>query len=116
MGVLMFFRVQRKLDRGKGRTVYAGTITRLAWLTPDDQQRLVHCGAVTEVAPPPLRILPGWKVRSEKLRTHGITTAIQFLEADNALLQDILNVKREATIKQWKAGLELQLVAKPQSG
>ena len=112
----MFYRVHNKLDRGKGRVIHPGSLTRLVWLKPDDRQRLVHCGAVTEVAPPPLRILPGWKVRSEKLRTHEITTAIQFLEADNALLQDILNVKREATIKSWKEGLELQLVAKPQSG
>ncbi len=112
----MFYRVQRKLDRGKGRIVPVGSTTRLAWLTPDDQQRLVHCGAVTEVAPPPLRILPGWKRRSELLRTHGIQSAIQFLEADNALLQDILNVKREATIESWKKDLELQLVAKPQQG
>lgn len=111
---MAFYRVHTPLNRGKGRTIHPGSLTRLEWLTEENQQRLVNCGAVTVASPPPLRILPGWKTRAEKLRTHGIVTAVHFLEADNALIREILAVKREATIEKWKTELEKQLRAGPQ--
>lgn len=117
MGVLMaFFRVHVPLDRGKGRIVHTDSLTQLAWLNEEDQIRLVQCGAVSRVAPPPLRILPGWKTRGERLAPHDIITVVDFLEADNALLQDILVRRKEATIIGWKTLLEQQLVARPQKG
>lgn len=96
--------------------VHTGSLTRLGWLNQENQLRLVRCGAVSRVAPPPLRILPGWKTRAERLQKHGIIDAVQFLEADNALLQDILVRRREATIKTYKNDLEQQLIARPQKG
>jgi hypothetical protein len=113
---MAFYRVQNVLDRGKGRQVHPGTLTRLAWLSDENRQRLVDCGAVTVASPPPLRILPGWKVRAGKLRKHGIITAVHFLEADNEKLNDILKPAREAVIDKWKEELEKQLSAPPQKG
>jgi hypothetical protein len=66
------------------------------------------------VAPPPLRILPGWKTRAERLEPEGIVDVVQFLEAENATLQDILVRRREETIIGWKNQLEKQLTAGPQ--
>ena len=118
MGVLRMalYRVHNPLDRGKGRTIHTGSLTRLAWLTPENQQRLADCGAVSMVSPPPLAILPGWKIRAEKLTPHGINDVVEFLEADNAKLQDILDVRKEMTIGTWKYDLEQQLIARPQRG
>jgi hypothetical protein len=61
-------------------------------------------------------ILPGWKLRAEKLEAHGIVDAVQFLEADNGWLRDISGARREETIIGWKQRLEQQLVAKPRRG
>ena len=111
---MAFDRVHVPLNRGKGRTHHPGTTTRLDWLSEEDQQRLVNCGAVTVASPPPLRILGGWKTRAATLRSHGIVTAVHFLETDNEMLMDILAVKREATIDKWKTELERQLTVGPQ--
>lgn len=113
---MAFWRVLSPLDRGKGRIVHPGSTSRLAWLSEEDQKRLEHFGAVSMVAPPPLRILPGWVTRAERLEKHGIVDVVQFLEADNALLQDILVRKREETIIAYKTELEKSLTARPREG
>lgn len=73
---------------------------------------LLEKGAIAEVAGPPLYVLPGWKVRAEKLAFIGVTMVHEFLEHDVQELATTMGV-RIATIEKWEAELVRWLVPAP---
>jgi len=97
-----------------GEVAPAGSLVRLPWLERDPAglQALIDKGAVARVAPPPLAVLPGWKIRSGKAKGLGIEDAEQFLEADDADLARSLGARVE-TVQKWKRELSDFLKAPP---
>ena len=95
--------------------LYAGSITRLEWLRPEQIGRLLAIGAVSRAATPPLMVLPGWKLRAGKLQQIGIVTVEDLLEADVAQVMEHMEVKRAETIEKWQAQAtqEILVSAKP---
>lgn len=89
-----------------GEVAYAGSLVRLPWLEKNlaGLQALVDKGAIARVAPPPLTVLPGWKVRGRKAQVHGIEDAEQFLEASDADLAEWMGTKEEM-VRRWKSEL-----------
>ncbi|UCC74288.1 MAG: hypothetical protein JSV86_06955 [Gemmatimonadota bacterium] len=71
---------------------------------------LVKARALAEVKPPPLSELPGWTTRAEKLADAGVVTAVDFLEADDGLLKEILNHKTTRSINKMRDELRGWLV------
>jgi hypothetical protein len=69
-------------------TLPRGSLSRMLTSKPDVIERLRSKGGIAEIAPPPLAILPGWKLRSAKLAKIGIVSAVDFLEtADDGILK-----------------------------
>ena len=95
-----------------GETAPEGSIVRLPWLEKDPAgiQALMDKGAIARVSPPPLGVLPGWKIRSQKAQRFGIEDAEQFLEAGDADLARWMGAKEE-TIRKWKKELTGFLIA-----
>lgn len=91
---MALFRALLNLDKG-GKTIYAGSFTRLEWQTPQQQQVMIDVGAVAEVSAPPLEALPGWSTRAVKLAPLGIVDVVQFLEADPDEIARTLRRKTE---------------------
>jgi hypothetical protein len=96
------------------RIIEAGSIDRLEWLddNPNGIAALVEKGAIARINPPPLAILPGWKIRSGKVKVSGIEDVEQFLTADDAVLVKCLGIKVE-TVQRWKQDLIGFLQAPP---
>ena len=109
---MAIYRVLRRLDRGRGRIIEPGTLTRLEWLRdrPEDVLRLLNVGAVAEVSPPPLAVLDGWQERSKRLAEWDIHDAVQLMEANAELLADQVGV-RPRTIRKWQQQAEECLLA-----
>ena len=72
-------------------------------------------GKVSKVAAPPIGIMPGWKKRAEKLKTHHVEMVDELLDLDTAELAKIFKVKPE-TAAGWKAELRAYLEAPQRSG
>jgi len=109
------YRVLRQLHAGKRGLIYAGSLTRLEWLGDDGIEKLVAVGAVSEVQPPPLAVLPGWKRRAAPLAKMDIVDVTQFLLADtDAIAQQV--GRKAATVEMWKREVEGWLQADPPSG
>ena len=102
------------LSLKKGQVAYAGSLVRLEWLdgNPAGVQALVDKGAISRVKPPPLAVLPGWKIRSGKVKVYGIEDAEQFLAASDVELAGALNVRAE-TVQKWKKELTAFMQAPP---
>ena len=92
---MALFRVLVALSKG-GTVIPAGSFTRLEWLKPAQQAVMSEVGAVSEVATPPLEMLPGWSTRAAKLAAVGIVDVVQFLEADTETIGQALRRKAEA--------------------
>jgi hypothetical protein len=109
---MALYRVLKRLGRGKGKIIEPGTLSRLEWLgeRPDDIQRLIAVGAVAEVAPPPLAVLPGWELRSEKLVQCDVIHVVHLLEANAELLAEKVGVQPR-TIHKWQREAEECLLA-----
>ena len=108
----MLYRVLKKLSRGADKILKVGEFTRLGWLTEGQVARLMAVGAVSEVAPPPLSEIPGWKGRSDRLETIGINDAVEFLEADPREVAKTMRVK-PATIARWQVEAKTWLIVEP---
>ncbi len=105
------YRALRALSKKHDEITPRGAIVRLEWLNEEQIAKLVQCGAISRVKPPPLHVIPGWKLRAGKLHKVGITDTEQFLEADNEALAEKMEVK-PATIEQWKADLWTWLIVR----
>ncbi len=98
---MSLYRVLEPLS--KRETVYRpGQVLRLEWLKPEQVEILVQKGAVSRLQPPPLHVLPGWKLRAAKLQKQGVTNVEQFLEMDSEELAGRMEVQPK-TIEGWKA-------------
>ena len=106
---MAMFRVLVALSKGT-TIIPAGSFTRLEWLRPAQQDVMVETGAVSEVAAPPLEMLPGWSTRAAKLALVGIVDVVQFLEADTETLRDVLHRKAE-TVESYRRELYSWLTA-----
>ena len=76
---------------------------------------LVKVGAISEVSPPPISEIQGWKKRSEKLEKIGVMTVGQFLEADIAELAKAVRVT-QATVLRWQQEFKEELQPPPLDG
>ena len=97
---MTLYRICRPLGRDS-RVLPRGSISDLSWLTPPQREKLIEVGAVAYVGAPPLAELPGWKLRAPRLAKIGIISIIDFLEAEEGRIQEILKVRPE-TVRQWK--------------
>jgi hypothetical protein len=100
------YRVMRVLRTGnkKGAVdglMRPGTLTRLDWLTDEQIALLVQRGAVIGASAPPLSVLRGWKLRSQRLQAMDILTITDLLEADVDQVASEMRV-RPATVKRWQ--------------
>lgn len=107
----MLYRILIDIRRGE-TTLLRGSLTRLEWLSPAIQERLVTRGAVTPVGTPPLTVLPGWQLRGAKLARIGIADAVQFLEADVDRVAGFMRVK-PVTVVGWQQEVTGWLSAGP---
>ena len=108
----MVYRVLKKLSLGEDKELKVGEFTRLEWLTGDKVARLMKVGAVSEVAPPPLSELPGWKARAERLAAVGVGDTLEFLETDPKDIAKRMKV-RPATIVRWQGEVKKWLIVEP---
>jgi len=105
------YRVLRSLDRGS-RIIEPGQIIQIDWLSPENVGRLETVGAVAQVHGPPLVELPGWQLRSERLAGAGITTAVEFLEADSAEVEGRIEAQ-PGMVDKWKQDVQKWLLPPP---
>ena len=97
------YRVLRKLSKGR-QEYQPGDLVVLNWLDETGIGRLVGVGAVARIAAPPLRELPGWTLRAEKLAAIGIEDAEQMIEADAAMVAAACEAQ-EKTVRWWQEEL-----------
>lgn len=71
----MLYRVLRKLSTGH----VFGDVTDGSGM---DVPALLRANAICAIVGPPLNVLAGWTTRAELLEPIGITTAMEFLDAD----------------------------------
>jgi len=87
----MLYRVLDDISDGK-RTFSRGTISPLKGVTPAGIVTLLERGIIASVRSPPLRVIPGWEQRAELLKTQGITTVEDLVEADLGEVSEALDV------------------------
>lgn len=100
----MIYRVIQRLSVG-GKTGYVepgGTVSDEG-LGHRVVAILIKKGAISPVKPPPLDILPGWKLRAKRFKEAGYN-AITLLECDAALIAKKTGYK-EQSIERWKKEL-----------
>ena len=93
----------------KDATVQRGSLSRLLMCKPETIEILKRRGGVAEVAPPPLGVLPGWKIRANRLAKLGIVTAVDFLEADGAAVVKLMRIN-ETVLGNWQREVEGWLI------
>jgi len=108
----MMWRTLKKLSKGFDTVVPEGSITALEWIDDDGLERLQRVGAIARLTAPPLRKLPGWELRSERLKEVGITTAEQFLETDDKELAGKIGADPR-TVARWRDELLNRWLAVP---
>ena len=104
--------LDRPLNAGKHGLLGAGSLTQLEWLDERQLGKLLELEIVSEVAPPPLKILPKWKQRAKRLATAGIVDAVQLLLADSAEVAERVGLKAEM-IDRYKDSVREWLTVKP---
>jgi len=95
------WRVHSKLDIGKGKILHPGSLSTLGWLSRRGLERLQMKGSISKVSAPPLAVLPGWVLRSQKLLKVDIEYVDQFIESDPAEIADKIGVQPQ-TIEKWQ--------------
>jgi len=98
----MIYRVLARLSAGSrlGGYIEAGSMVSDNDLTPRVIAILVDRGALSPVAPPPLGVLPGWKLRAKRFEEAGYD-AISILESDSATVAQETGYA-ERSIEKWK--------------
>lgn len=102
----MIFRVLRRLATGPNLNTYVepGSTVRDDRFRPRIVQRLIKVGAIAPVSAPPLSVLRGWKLRSERLEEAGYG-AIKFLETDDETIAKATGY-HVRSITKWRKELE----------
>lgn len=80
---------------GDGQVIPAGTLDELKRVSGGALEILLDREVVTEAQSPPLRILPGWEERAEKLEEVGIETISDLVTADVEEVAKELDVPAE---------------------
>ena len=70
--------------------------------------------ALAVVSTPPLRELPGWKLRAKKLAEAGIIMVQDLLEAEDETVREAVGHKTTRAAKRWKREA-LKWLAAPES-
>lgn len=109
---MALYRIVSPVAKGD-QIIPVGTVGKLEYFTPQSLAALLRKGAITEVSPPPLSIMPGWKLRSAKLAKIGIEDAVQLLEGDTDDLMRSLRMTRVG-VQKWKKDAEDLLTVDPQ--
>lgn len=104
------WRIHSRLDIGKGKILYPGSLSTLHWLDRKGLQRLEMKGSISKVSAPPLAILPGWILRAERLSSLGIEYVDQLIACDEKDLAEKAGLQ-ERTILKWKDEVEQWLIA-----
>ena len=101
----MIYRVLARLSVGAilGGYLEAGGMVSNRDFSPHVVAILVDRGALSPVAPPPLEVLPGWKLRAERFEKAGYD-AISILEGDTPLIAQETGYA-ERSIEKWKKEL-----------
>jgi len=95
------YRILKNLDAGGLGIIQKGEFRTLYWAGEGNITKLKQVGAVAEIHPPPLAILPGWQLRAEKFSKIDVLDAGQFLETNVSALAKAVNVRLK-TIDKWK--------------
>ncbi len=110
------YRALQNLDF-KGQIVKRGSLLRRNRFKPSTAAKLLRVGAIAEVRPPPLAVLPGWETRARRLEKLGIITVIDLLEGGDeqeTAIKRAFRIRPE-TLERWKAEAEGWLTAKSEN-
>lgn len=89
------YRILDSLRWGNGRRLKAGTLDPLKGVSSKVRAILEARGAISRIVAPPLRIMPGWKERAEKLEQAGVEDVNDLLDADLRVLSEELDTPVE---------------------
>jgi len=105
----MLYRVLKPLSTGHK----IGDVAPASEFRVEAIPRLLEVRALAELHAPPLRALPGWTRRAERLARLDIELADEFLECDEEVVATELKYKVK-TIERWKAEV-LQALRAPRT-
>lgn len=97
----MIYRAVRRIAVGE-QFIEPGTVGAMERLGGHAKAVLLARGALAEVAPPPLSVLPRWRVRAKALGKLGVLDAVQLIEGDADGLGKALGVSAAAVVA-WQA-------------
>jgi len=89
------YRILDNLRFSKKPRILKGEVSGLKGLSPEQIRILLKRGAISEVASPPLSILPGWGRRWPVFKKAGIEDINQLLSADLDSLSKELRISVE---------------------
>ena len=104
----MLYRVLRTLSTGHT----FGDVVKGDRFKPDALEALLKVNALCLISGPPLRVLAGWARRAELLEPFGITTAIEFLDADPDVVRDAWGHSTHRAVNKARAEIEQMLDAR----
>jgi len=105
------YRVHQNLAVGDS-IVSGGSLSLLRGVGERGIQALLKRGTITEVAAPPLAILPGWKLRAARLKAMGVETVADLLQADRDGVARFMRANLP-TVEKWLVDAEAWLLAPP---
>lgn len=94
----------------KKRTIPRGSLVTDGTFAPAAAAALMARGVISQVEAPPLAIIPGWKVRADRLARVGIITVADFLDADIEVARRALRVG-DAALSDMREGVMRWLIA-----
>lgn len=104
----MLYRVLRDLSTGHD----LGDVVKGDRFKPGVLARLLEVRAICPITGPPLRVLTGWARRAELLEPVGITTAIEFLDADPDVVRQAWGHSALRAVNKARAEIEELLNAR----
>jgi len=99
------YRILRRIDCGDRGVLEQGTLSRLEWMKEHHLAKLMEVEAISEISPPPLKVLPGMSRKAKQYAREGIESASDLLEADT----DELAERTKLDVKADKGVVESYL-------
>lgn len=109
----MLYRALCNLQEGD-RVIPVGSIFEREY-KPSVLSVLFEVGAIAEIVPPPLAILPGWAVRSARLAEIGINDVAEFLQGDVDVIAARMRCA-SSLVERWMQEVRVGLLAVEQAG